>query len=279
MLSIGQSAAALEAHIERSREAQRKDDGEDFARRVSLLMDSMHSASIDVQKILSDEVDEKAWGAYLKGNRGVFTRRAVRCIGGTESRSIAAHYESDHEFQKSVNRYVHDFEAMLRRVLAERDGGMMAVTLMSADMGKLYAALAQGGRPAPLGWPNCRNRGRRPISQPIVPIGVVEREHRRRSIAARSKVALEVELCGALSAWPGTLAADFLVGPHPERQQQERAEPRTKNRWQGSSPSHCLASDSALTSTTGFLPVHSVAQRRTASLTASRIFSTSAPGS
>ena len=33
---------------------------------------------------------------------------------------------------------------MLRRVLAERDGGMMAVTLMSADMGKLYAALAQG---------------------------------------------------------------------------------------------------------------------------------------
>ena len=33
---------------------------------------------------------------------------------------------------------------MLRRVLAERDGGgMIAVTLMSSDMGKLYAALAQ----------------------------------------------------------------------------------------------------------------------------------------
>ena len=144
MLSIGQSAVALEAHLEQSREAQRKDDGEDFGRRVSLLMDSMHSAAIDVQKILSDDVDEKAWGAYLKGNRGVFTRRAVRLIGGSETRSIAAHYDSDPEFQQSVNRYVHDFEAMLRRVLAERDGGMMAVTLMSADMGKLYAALAQG---------------------------------------------------------------------------------------------------------------------------------------
>lgn len=144
MLSIGQSAIALEAHIEQSRAAERKDGGEDFARRVSLLIDSMHSASIDVQKILSDEVDEKAWGAYLKGNRGVFTRRAVRLIGGTESRSIAAHYESDPEFQLSVNRYVHDFEAMLRRVLAERDGGMVAVTLVSSDMGKLYVALAQG---------------------------------------------------------------------------------------------------------------------------------------
>ena len=58
-------------------------------------MDSMNSASIDVQKILSDEVDEKAWNHYLKGNRGVFTRRAVRLLGGTEARAIAAQYESD----------------------------------------------------------------------------------------------------------------------------------------------------------------------------------------
>jgi hypothetical protein len=32
---------------------------------------------------------------------------------------------------------------MLRRIVAERDGGIIAVTLMSSDMGKLYAALAQ----------------------------------------------------------------------------------------------------------------------------------------
>ncbi|HEV8406829.1 MAG TPA: hypothetical protein VGQ34_02750, partial [Sphingomicrobium sp.] len=96
-----------------------------------------------VGKILSDEIDDKAWGAYLKGNRGVFTRRAVRLIDGSEARGIRTHYETDREFQHSANRYVHDFEAMLRRVLAERDGGIIAVTLMSSDMGKLYAALAQ----------------------------------------------------------------------------------------------------------------------------------------
>jgi hypothetical protein len=142
MLSLGQSATALEQHIERQQEQRREADSEEFARRVALLMDSMHSASIDVGKILSDEVDDKAWESYLKGNRGVFTRRAARLIGGSEARAIRAQYESDGEFQQSVNRYVHDFEAMLRRVLAERDGGMIAVTLMSSDMGKLYAALA-----------------------------------------------------------------------------------------------------------------------------------------
>jgi hypothetical protein len=122
---------------------QREKDSEAFARRVALLIDSMHSASIDVGKILSDEVDEKAWDAYLKGNRGVFTRRAVRLLEGSETRSIKAHYESDLEFQQGVHRYIHDFEAMLRRVVAEKDGGIIAVTLMSSDTGKLYAALAQ----------------------------------------------------------------------------------------------------------------------------------------
>jgi predicted nucleic acid-binding Zn-ribbon protein len=143
MITIGQTAAALEAHIEQTSKEQREKDSEVFAKRVSLLIDSMHSAAIDVGKIMADEIDDKAWSAYLKGNRGVFTSRAVRLIGGSETRAIRAHYESDPEFQRSVNRYVHDFEAMLRRVLAERDGGIIAVTLMSSDMGKLYAALAQ----------------------------------------------------------------------------------------------------------------------------------------
>jgi len=143
VLSLGQSAAALERHIEETSKDQREKDSEAFARRVSLLIDSMNSAAIDVGKILSDEIDERAWDSYLKGNRGVFTRRAVKLLGGSETRAIRGQYETDAEFQRSVNRYVHDFESMLRRVLAERDGGMIAVTLMSSDMGKLYAALAQ----------------------------------------------------------------------------------------------------------------------------------------
>lgn len=146
MITLGQTASALEAHIEQTSKDQREKDSEAFAKRVALLMDSMHSAAIDVGKIMADEIDDKAWSAYLKGNRGVFTSRAVRLIGGSETRAIHAHYDTDPEFQRSVNRYIHDFEAMLRRVLAERDGGMIAVTLMSSDMGKLYAALAEATR-------------------------------------------------------------------------------------------------------------------------------------
>ena len=67
----------------------------------------------------------------------------MRNIRRIHARPIRAHYDSDMEFRRSADRYVHDFEAMLRRVVSEREGGMMAVALMSSDMGKLYAALAQ----------------------------------------------------------------------------------------------------------------------------------------
>ncbi|MCJ7422167.1 hypothetical protein [Sphingomicrobium astaxanthinifaciens] len=143
MLSIGQTAAALEEHLSTVEEEGREAQSERFTHQVSLLMESLNSAAIDVEKILSDDVDDKSWAAYLKGERGVFTRKAVRLLSQGEAREIGDIYDSDPEFRGAVNRFIHDFESMLRRVLAERDGGMIGVTLMSSDMGKLYAALGQ----------------------------------------------------------------------------------------------------------------------------------------
>lgn len=143
MLAIAETSNAIEARIaEAQAETERaREDG--FARRVSLLIESLNSAAIDVTKILSNEVTDSAWASYLRGDRGVFTRRAVRLLDAAQARDIARHYEEEPEFREQVNRYIHDFEAMLRRVLATRDGNPLSVTLLSSDMGKLYVALAQ----------------------------------------------------------------------------------------------------------------------------------------
>jgi DNA repair exonuclease SbcCD ATPase subunit len=143
MLNIGRTATALEQHIEKVRDDDRMAESEVFARRAAVLIDSLHSASIDVGRILSDEVDDRAWASYLKGDRGVFTRKAVRLLSAGELRLVDQQFGSDPEFASSVTRYVNDFETMLRRASAEQEGGMMAVTLLSSDMGRLYTALAQ----------------------------------------------------------------------------------------------------------------------------------------
>jgi hypothetical protein len=143
MLALGDSAATIEARIEDARKERDEKESESFSRRVALLIESLNSTAIDVTKILSNDVTDSAWAAYLKGDRGVFTRRAVRLLDTGEAREIARHYEEEPEFREQVNRYIHDFEAMLRRILADRDGSPLGVTILSSDMGKLYVALAQ----------------------------------------------------------------------------------------------------------------------------------------
>ena len=136
-------ATHLERRVAEAREQAEERTDNEFARRLALLTESLHSAAIDVDKILSSEVSDTAWSAYLRGDRGVFTRRAVRLIDNGEARDIAQTYENDPEFFELVNRYIHDFETMLRTVLSTRDGGVMGVTLLSSETGKLYVALAQ----------------------------------------------------------------------------------------------------------------------------------------
>ncbi len=141
--AIGDQTALLETRFEDARAEREEHDRDTFARRVSLLIETLKSASIDVTKLLAPEVTDSAWAAYLKGDRGVFTRRAVRLLDGSEARDIHRLYDDDSRFREMVNRYIHDFEAMLRTILAQRDGTPMGVTLLSSDMGKLYVALAQ----------------------------------------------------------------------------------------------------------------------------------------
>ena len=142
-LAIAEASAVVETRIEAAEAAREAAERDSFARRVSLLIEALNSAAIDITKALSADVADTAWAAYLKGDRGVFTRRAVRLLDPADLREIAALYDADDGFHDQVNRYIHDFEAMLRLVLAQRDGSPMGVTLLSSDSGKLYVALAQ----------------------------------------------------------------------------------------------------------------------------------------
>jgi hypothetical protein len=143
LLVMSETAVAIEDRIAEDQALREENAAETLTRRVSLLIEALNSTAIDVSKILSNEVADSAWAAYLKGDRGVFTRRAVRLLDSGEAREIQRHYEEEPDFREQVNRYVHDFEAMLRRVLVERQGATLGVTLLSSDMGKLYVALAQ----------------------------------------------------------------------------------------------------------------------------------------
>ena len=140
---VNELAGNLERRVAQARERAEERVDHDFTRRMALITESLNSNAIDISKAFDNEVTDTAWTSYLRGDRGIFTRRAVRLLDNHDVRSVVGVYEEDSDFRETVNRYIHDFEAMLRSVLSTRDGNAMAVTLLSSDMGKLYVALAQ----------------------------------------------------------------------------------------------------------------------------------------
>lgn len=116
---------------------------QDLSRAASLLIESLNSGAIDIAKMIGTEVPDTDWDAYLKGDRGIFVRRAVKLVDRGARAQINKLFESEPEFRDQVRRYVRDFERLIARAMAERDGQPLSVALLSSDIGKLYVILAQ----------------------------------------------------------------------------------------------------------------------------------------
>ena len=140
---VNELTSNLEARVQRAREQAEESVDNDFSRRAALITDSLNSAAIDIGKAISSDVSDTAWASYMKGDRGIFSRRAVRLLESTTARDIAELYDADADFRENVSRFIHDFEAMLRMLLSTRDGQPLGVTVLGSDVGKLYVALAQ----------------------------------------------------------------------------------------------------------------------------------------
>ncbi|WP_033073262.1 hypothetical protein [Sphingopyxis sp. MWB1] len=143
LASLIDGSSALQTRVAEAEQAITASDRDTLAKQVGILTEALKSTAIDVTKILSSEVSDTAWDAYLKGDRGVFSRRAVKLVENSEAKEILRLYQEEGAFHSAVNQYIHDFEAMLRLLLGARDGSAISVTLLSSDIGKLYVALAQ----------------------------------------------------------------------------------------------------------------------------------------
>ena len=143
LAKVSELTGHLERRVAHARTRAEEQVDNDFSRRVALITESLNSNAIDIAKAMDVDVADTAWAAYLKGDRGIFTRRAVKLLDTPQAKAVMQLYESDRTFRDHVSRYVHDFEAMLRQLLSTRDGHALGVTILSSDIGKLYVALAQ----------------------------------------------------------------------------------------------------------------------------------------
>ena len=143
LITIMDTSASVEQRVAEAEQAIAASDRDSLAKQVGILTEALKSSAIDITKVISSEVSDAAWDAYLKGDRGIFARRAVKLLDNSETKEILRLYQNDDGFHAAVNQFIHDFEAMLRLLIGARDGSAISVTLLSSDIGKLYVALAQ----------------------------------------------------------------------------------------------------------------------------------------
>lgn len=143
LAELGRRAETVEAQLARAADKLDGRSSSDFNRLSSALIESLNSAAIDVAKLLARDLPDTDWEQYLKGDRSIFARRALRLVDRGERAQISKLHAADSEFRDYVQRYVRDFEKLIGRAMTERDGQPLAVTLLSSDLGKLYVALAQ----------------------------------------------------------------------------------------------------------------------------------------
>lgn len=116
--------------------------GVSTAMAVGTLQTALAELAVDLEELTHDTSDPALWRRWLDGDRAVFARRLASSIGPESVNRITALYRDNSRFHDIADIYLAEFETMLARARENDRDGLLASSLLTADTGKIYLAIA-----------------------------------------------------------------------------------------------------------------------------------------
>jgi hypothetical protein len=96
----------------------------------------------DIARLVDSDAVVDAWDRYTGGERSVFSRRLYTLQGQQTFDEVRRRYRREPDFRETIDRYVEEFERLLKDVASEGRDGAVARTYLTSDTGKVYTMLA-----------------------------------------------------------------------------------------------------------------------------------------
>ncbi|MGH6828836.1 MAG: hypothetical protein ACREFW_07990 [Rhizomicrobium sp.] len=104
---------------------------------------ALSDMAVDLEAIAAGAAPESDdWKRYLAGDRAVFARKLAAQLDDGAIDRIATLYRENAHFHDTADGYLGEFESLLARAREGDGGGLLASSILTADTGKIYLAIA-----------------------------------------------------------------------------------------------------------------------------------------